>query len=237
MRNNARVAAVALGVVNLKLPSGDYLSLEECHYVPSIVKNIISVSCLDKMGYNLIIKDKCCSIYLESKLIVTAPLVNGLYLIDVSSNNLQMDVALKKSKHGVNEAYLWHCRLGHVGDRRLHKLHKDAYLGAFDYASFATYESCIMGKLPKSPFSRIGERAKGILELIHYDVCGPMPVQARSSSFYFITFTNDFSRFGWVYLLRYKSKALRNSESLRMKWRNNLKRVSRLFDQIEEMNT
>ena len=34
-----------------------------------------------------------------------------------------------------------------------------------------------MGKLPKSPFSGIGEQAKGILELIHSDVCGPMPVQ------------------------------------------------------------
>ena len=64
-----------------------------------------------------------------------------------------------------------------------------------------------MGKLPKSPFSGIGERAKGVLELIHSDVCGPMPVQARSGSFYFITFTDDFSRFGWVYLMRFKSKA------------------------------
>ena len=106
MGNDARVTDVALGVVNLKLLSGDYLSLEECHYVPSIVKNIISVSCLDKMGYILIIKDKIFSIYLGSKLVVTAPLVNGLYLIDVSSYNLQMDVILKKSKQGVNEAYL-----------------------------------------------------------------------------------------------------------------------------------
>ena len=72
---------------------------------------------------------------------------------------------------------------------------------------FSTCESCIMGKLPKSPFSRIGERAKGILELIHSDVCGPMSVQARSGSFYFITFTDDFSRFGWVYFMRYKSEA------------------------------
>ena len=199
MGNDARVAVVALGVVNLKLPSGYDLSLEECHYVPSIVKNIISVSCLDKMGYTLIIKDKCCSIYLGSKLVVTTPLVNGLYLIDVSSYNLQMDVALKKSKQGVNEAYLWHCRLGHAGDGRLQKLHKDAYLGAFNYESFATCESCIMGKLPKSPFLGIGERAKGVLELIHSDVCGPMPVQVKSDIFYFITFTDDFSKFGWVY--------------------------------------
>ena len=58
------------------------------------------------MGYTLIIKNKCCSIYLGGKLVGMAPLVNGLYLIDVSSYNLQMDVALKKSKLGVNEAYL-----------------------------------------------------------------------------------------------------------------------------------
>ena len=92
--------------MNLKLPYEDYLFLEECHYVPSIVKNIISVSCLDKIGYTLIIKDKCCSIYLGSKLVVTAPLVNGLYLIDVSSYNLQMDVSLMKSKNDVTKAYL-----------------------------------------------------------------------------------------------------------------------------------
>ena len=41
-----------------------------------------------------------------------------------------------------------------------------------------------------------------------YDVCGAMLVQARGNSFYFITFTNDFYRFGWVYLMRYKSKTI-----------------------------
>ena len=71
------------------------------------------------MGYTLIIKDKCSSIYLGSKLVAMTPLVNGLYLIDMFSYNLQMDVALKKSKQDVNKAYLWHCRLGLVGDGRL----------------------------------------------------------------------------------------------------------------------
>ena len=66
MGNGARVASMVLGVVSLKLPSGDCLSFEEYYYVPSIVKNIISVSCLNKMGYTLIIKDKCCFIYLGS---------------------------------------------------------------------------------------------------------------------------------------------------------------------------
>ena len=86
-------------------------------------------------------------------------------------------------------------------------MNKDTYLGAFHYESFVTFESCIIDKLPKSPISGIGERAKGILELIHSDVCCLMPVQARSGSFNFITFTDDFFRFEWVYLMRYKSKA------------------------------
>ena len=83
--NGTRVTAVVLDVVNLKLPSEDCVSLEECHYVPSIVKNTISVSCMDKMRYTLFFKNKCCSIHLGSKLVVMVLLVNGLYIINISS--------------------------------------------------------------------------------------------------------------------------------------------------------
>ena len=119
MGNGAWVTNAAQGVMSRKLLSKDCLSLEEYNYIPRIFKNIISVSCLDKMGYTLIIKDKCFSIYLGSKLVPGTPLVNGLYLIDVSSYNLQKDVSLMKSKHDGNEAYLWHCILGKVGNRIL----------------------------------------------------------------------------------------------------------------------
>ena len=94
-----------------------------------------------------------------------------------------------------------------------------------------------MGKLPKSLFSGIGEQAKGVLELIHSDVCGPMHVQAGSGSFYFITFTNDFSRFGWVYLMRYKSEAFEKFIEFKNEVEKQSGKVSRLFDQIEEVNT
>ena len=96
-----------------------------------------------------------------------------------------------------------------------------------------TYESCIMGKLPKYPCSGIGEQVKGILELIHSDVCGPMLVQARGDSFYFITFNDDFSRFGWIYLMRYKFEAFDKFRE----FKNEVERTSRLFYQIDEMNT
>ncbi|KAK8593502.1 hypothetical protein V6N12_045582 [Hibiscus sabdariffa] len=65
-----------------------------------------------------------------------------------------------------------------------------------------------IGKMTKAPFSGKGERASDLLGLIHSDVCGPMNTQARGGFQYFITFTDDFSRYGYIYLMRHKSEAL-----------------------------
>ncbi|KAK8708165.1 hypothetical protein V6N13_059210 [Hibiscus sabdariffa] len=62
--------------------------------------------------------------------------------------------------------------------------------------------------MTKASFSGKGERASDLLGLIHSDVCGPMNTQARGGFQYFITFTDDFSRYGYIYLMRHKSEAL-----------------------------
>ena len=64
-----------------------------------------------------------------------------------------------------------------------------------------------MGKMTKTPFTGHGERSTKLLGLIHTDVCGPMTTQARGGYSYFITFTDDLSRFGCVYLMKHKSEA------------------------------
>ncbi|KAK8554259.1 hypothetical protein V6N12_031225 [Hibiscus sabdariffa] len=62
--------------------------------------------------------------------------------------------------------------------------------------------------MTKAPFTGKGERASDLLGLIHSDVCGPMNTQARGGFQYFITFTDDFSRYEYIYLMRHKSEAL-----------------------------
>ncbi|CAA0818698.1 Unknown protein, partial [Striga hermonthica] len=42
---------------------------------------------------------------------------------------------------------------------------------------------------------------KSLLDLIYTDVCGPLNVSAKGNYYYFITFTDDYSRYGYVYLL------------------------------------
>ena len=106
----------------------------------------------------------------------------------------------------LNSSYLWHRRLGHVSDKRVSKLQKQGDLGSFDYESYDSCESCLKGKMSKSPFNKKGERAKETLELMHSDVCGPMSTQARGDYLYFITFIDDYSRYGYVYLMKYKSE-------------------------------
>ena len=82
--NGAKVAAIAVGTYYLSLPSGLVLELDECCYVPALTKNIISVSCFDKKGFSFI-KNKCCSVYLNDMFYCSAPLMNGLYILDLEN--------------------------------------------------------------------------------------------------------------------------------------------------------
>ncbi|KAL0287025.1 UNVERIFIED_CONTAM: Retrovirus-related Pol polyprotein from transposon TNT 1-94 [Sesamum calycinum] len=53
----------------------------------------------------------------------------------------------------------------------------------------------------KKPFVGQSPLASGLLDLIYTDVCGPLNTPARRGFLHFITFTNDHSRYGYVYLM------------------------------------
>ena len=46
--NNARVAALNVRTMQLHLPSGFILELNNCYFVPSLSRNIVSPSCFDE---------------------------------------------------------------------------------------------------------------------------------------------------------------------------------------------
>jgi hypothetical protein len=50
--NGALDAAVTVGSIELYLPSGLVMELENVYFVPSISKNIISISCLETNGFS-----------------------------------------------------------------------------------------------------------------------------------------------------------------------------------------
>ncbi|KAL0427424.1 UNVERIFIED_CONTAM: hypothetical protein Slati_2917200 [Sesamum latifolium] len=78
--------------------------------------------------------------------------------------------------------------------------------------------------MTKKPFVGQSAIANGLLDLVHTDVCGPLTVPARGGFSYFITFTDDHSRYGYVYLMRYKSKAFGRFKEYRFKVENQTNR-------------
>ena len=60
------------------------------------------------------------------------------------------------------------------------------------------------GKMTKTPLSGKMEWANDLLEIISIDVCGPMSVETRSGYHYFLTFTDDLSKYGYIYLMKHK---------------------------------
>jgi hypothetical protein len=63
--------------------------------------------------------------------------------------------------------------------------------------------------MTKTPFIGFPERALDLLELIHTDVCGAMSTTARGEFQFFITFTDELSRYGYIYLMKHKSETLK----------------------------
>ena len=69
--------------------------------------------------------------------------------------------------------------------------------------------------MTKRPFSAKGVRATVPLKFVHTDVCRQINIQARGGYEYFITFSYDYSRYGYVYLMRHKSETLEKFKDYR----------------------
>jgi hypothetical protein len=133
--------------------------------------------------------------------------VNGLYVLDLEDKSVYNINAKWARLNDLNPTFIWHYRLGHINEKYIERLHKDGLLSSFDFESFDTCESCLLGKMTKASFTGQSERASDLLGHVHTDVCGPMSYVGRGGFQYFITFTDNFSRYGYIYLMRHTSES------------------------------
>lgn len=67
--------------------------------------------------------------------------------------------------------------------------------------------SWIEGKQSRKPFKRIeNEKARGKLELIHSDLCGPFNVTSLQGNKYMLIFVDDYSRMVFIYFIKCKTE-------------------------------
>ncbi|GJU74466.1 retrotransposon protein, putative, ty1-copia subclass [Tanacetum coccineum] len=204
-----RAAVEAIGTYHLELPSGLVIVLNNCHYAPSITRGVISVSRLFDDGFiNRFDDNNVISVSKNNLVYFMAVPRDGIFEIDMSCSNTNDSsmyaITNKRAKINLDSSLLWHCRLGHISKKRIEKLQHDGLLNSIDIESLGKCVSCLSGKMARKPYSHQVERAKDLLGLIHTDVCGPFRIVSRQGASYFVTFTDDFSRYGYVYLLKHK---------------------------------
>ena len=78
----------------------------------------------------------------------------------------------------------------------------------FSYEHDGICKGCAHGKNDKKSFPNSSSRSKGILDLIHSDVCGPLTSPLMSGCLYYVIFIDDWYYKSWFYFLNTKNETL-----------------------------
>ena len=195
----------AIGTVKLEtlLPDGSTKRciLNNVLLVPKLSYSLLSVSKASEAGKTTRYNKSGCEIL--KKVVAFATRVGNLYYLEHCSKNQKLNVTEESKER------LWHRRYGHIGEQNLKNLASGELVEQFDYntsRSIGFCESCIGGKQHRTPFDNSSRQTSELLELIHSDVCGKISEKSVGGAQYFLTFTDDKTRYTWVYTLKTKDQ-------------------------------
>ena len=204
--------AEAEGTVKLKVYHDERKSitllLKRVLHVPEMSCNLLSVRGITEKGYSMNFERNGCSIITErGDTIATSQKLGNLYIL----NGNMVQVGDEERANLISESDLWHRRLGHVSDGVLRKLTNGEVATGVNFKGGTDGEfrdSCAKGKASRKTPKPLEEiRAKRRLEMVYSDVCGPMSVQTATGKRYLITFTDDYSRYSFVFFMAKKSES------------------------------
>lgn len=207
--NGQEAKAVARGDVQLQV--GDLqVTLKSVLHVPASKVSLMSIRKIEATGAEVVFSKGTCKVYKDSKLLFeVAACHNGLYtMTDISKSSKQTALVSKCTE----TAQLWHQRFGHLGYTGLAQLVRNQMVTGiqvkaddFEQAGKEVCQPCVQAKQTRIPFPTSTSTTKNPMELVHMDVCGPLPVQSLGGSRYFATFLDDYSKFSVVVPVNNKS--------------------------------
>lgn len=206
--DNSRLKVNYVGDVRLTVMNGKSIEsvlIQNVQYVPKICANLLSVSQMMRQGHIVKFEHNKCEIFDKSKTVIaTATMHNNMFKLDRAP--VSQCYSANTDNHSNN--ILWHRRFGHASHDKIRKLSTELADGIVlaPKVQADPCEICLKGKQSRKPF-REGSRAKGLLGIIHSDLCGPLQVASLGGAVYFQLFIDDFSRMTFVYFLKKKSEA------------------------------
>ncbi len=204
-KEEIEMEAVEIGTV--KVMSADNVGeLKNVYYVPKLHYNLFSVNQMDRAGYAITFSNQKVYIYRENKLVASGVNEHGLYKVIFHITHESVNFTDGHSKYE-----LWHRRLYHIGKNGMKSLISAGVLGdslrAVDGKGFSC-SACFEGKQSKNLHKFAHVKAKRPLELIHSDVCGPITPILHDKDRYYVSFTDDFTRFSVIYFMQHKSEVV-----------------------------
>lgn len=181
-------------------------------YLPDLSCNLFSVKRIAKSGLQVCFDDDKAEVKKNGVVVAVGRLKGKLYELDIFCKRSEMGSAMVSGKVSRN-VVLWHQRYGHVGCDSLRELVKHQMVDGLTLTDFDTEtvvcEPCLSGKIVKLPFTPGEERRSSrSLELVHSDVCGPMTPHTWNGKRFFVSFIDDYSHFGIIYLMSSKDEVI-----------------------------
>jgi hypothetical protein len=117
----------------------------------------------------------------------------------------------------------WHLRLGHPSSSIMHKVISHNNLPCLSESNNESMcDACQKAKNHQLPHGISLSKSSAPLEIVFSDVWGAAPEYVGGKKYY-VSFIDDFSKFTWIYLLKFKSEVFQ-------KFREFQNLVERLFD-------
>jgi hypothetical protein len=149
-------------------------------------RNLVSISSLEDKGYKVSFSDGKVLSWQKNSSMESACVIgvqeDSLYRLTVRPFQASVHDSISLSE-------LWHRRLAHLHYRALPTLGKMVTgLPQLCVEHDGICRGCSLGKNSKGSFLSSDNRSKGILDLVHSDLCGPMIVASLSGYLYYVIF-------------------------------------------------
>ncbi|UYV60352.1 hypothetical protein LAZ67_1000919 [Cordylochernes scorpioides] len=209
------------------------VKLEDVLFVPQLNGNLMSVPSLVKRGNSVTLNQEGAFIYApDGQLICKGEFEEDMFTISLIHELRQVDSKEKCFKIDKDSRILWHKRLGHINDDYMSRMKRDGMVrGLPDLrGEVGICQACITGKMPRTPFqATYDETAKGTLECLHVDLCGPMKEESLSGNKYMMAAVDQYSRKYFVNFLSFKDEVSNKLKDLINSMENELdKKVKRI---------
>jgi len=105
------------------------------------------------------------------------------------------------------QSKLWHRRFAHLHYKALPDVRQMVIgMPEFQVEKEGVCPRCAEGKPKRGPFPSSQSKTSDILQLVHSDISGMMPVNSLGGYSYYLTFTDDYSQKTWIYFLKMKNE-------------------------------